>query len=53
MKRRASFYWWEEAVEVARMTAAITGVRQRVRKVGGSNPWQVTPATVRLVEVPC
>lgn len=51
--KRPTFDWWDDAVEVANRAAAYSGVRQRVRWVGGSTPWQVMPAAPRLVEVTC
>lgn len=54
MKRRPSFDWWNDAVEVARLAAAASGVRYRVHYIGGPRPWAVTPAPyLHLVEVTC
>lgn len=47
------FYWFDDAVDVARSIAEQTGVRQRVYKGGGSNSWKVAPSSPRLVEVTC
>lgn len=53
---RPAFDWWEDALEVARLTAAFHGRRYRVRYVPGPRPWQVVPTrrTAPLAEeVPC
>lgn len=50
------FYWWEDAIEAANTAAARTGKRQRVHRLGftdpvtGSRPWLVTDV-VRLAVV--
>lgn len=46
---RPSFYWWDDAVDVARTIAAQTGIRQRVYRTAGLNPWRVRPAALRCV----
>lgn len=47
---RPSFYWWDDAVQVAREIAAQTGIRQRVYRVpSASNSWRVAPALLRAV----
>lgn len=48
-----SFDWWDDAVDVARIRAAQTGVRQRVTYVGGPRPWRVLPSFPRALEVTC
>ncbi len=48
---RPSFFWFDDAVDVAIMIGRQSGVKQRVSKTANaSNPWRVTPAFVRPVK---
>ena len=41
----AGFWWWDDALAVARTVALLDGVRTRVYFAGGK--WRVAPALVR------
>lgn len=51
---RHSFRRWDDAMRAARSLSVRTGVRHRVHKSCPRSPyWWVSPAVVRLGEVPC
>lgn len=47
---RPSFYWWDDAVDVAIQIGETSGVKQRVTKTdNAAQPWRVVPALLRSV----